>query len=223
MFHVKHYDSTSASTSDETLGAHLRNLNISTKSIALLEAFANALLNWQRSHNLVGPAEIAKIWNRHIRDSLQLLSLASDAKKWLDIGTGNGFPAVVIAATLTDTDGALVHCVESDARKCAFLAAVTRDLCLPIVIHARRFETIDPPSILPVDAITSRAFGSMSLLGALTKPYLISETVGIFPIGRTLDPNIGAIFNECVVEVHTSAVDGNSKILRILAPGRTNS
>jgi 16S rRNA (guanine527-N7)-methyltransferase len=124
------------------------------------------------------------IWNRHVKDSMQLLPLAPTAKRWLDIGSGAGFPGLVIAIQLYGVPGAEVHCVESDKRKCAFLADVVRETGVPAVIHARRIEDLDADSLFPVDAVTARALTALPGILKMTRPYLDRGAVGLFPLGR---------------------------------------
>jgi len=188
---------------------------LSEKSTNLLAQFAEHLLIWQNSHNLIGATDGNRIWDRHICDSLQLLSLAPDARTWLDIGSGNGFPSIVIASALVDTEGALIHCVESDTRKCAFLADITRKLSLPIAIHPKRIEKIDPLSVMPIDAVTARAFGSPGRLLDLAKPYISVGAVGIFPIGKKSNASSYKIPSYCNATYFASLTDENSKILLV--------
>ena len=79
----------------------------------------------------------ASVWTRHIADSAQLLALAPEAKRWVDMGSGAGFPGLVIAIQLADVPGAIVHCIESDRRKCAFLREAARATGAAAAIHPR--------------------------------------------------------------------------------------
>ena len=168
---------------------------------------------WQGSHNLISASESGRVWDRHINDSLQLLSLAPDARRWLDIGSGNGFPSIVIASALVDIPGSLIQCVESDTRKCAFLADVARSLSLPIAIHPKRIERIDPASVMPIDAVTARAFGSPDRLLHIAKPYISVGAVGIFPIGKRLSASPHRLPSYCNATYFVSSTDDNSNIL----------
>jgi 16S rRNA (guanine527-N7)-methyltransferase len=214
MFHVKHHPILAppklVASSDPMPRPHL-----SEKSTNLLTQFAEHLLKWQDSQNLISGAERSRIWERHICDSLQLLSLAPDARIWLDVGSGNGFPSIVIASALVDVPGSLVHCVESDTRKCAFLASMARKLLLPIAIHPKRIEQIIPASIMPIDAVTARAFGSPRRLLAIANPYISVGAVGIFPIGKKLSAHPSEIPSNCNATYFASSTDGNSKILLV--------
>jgi 16S rRNA (guanine527-N7)-methyltransferase len=149
-----------------------------------LEIFGRELFRWRRTTNLVSEQSHSDLWLRHIQDSLQIVQLAPKAKRWLDIGTGAGFPGLIIAIQLHGVVDATVHCVESDKRKCAFLAHIVRELEIPAIIHPVRIEDIESESILPIDAVTSRAVASLPQLLVLSQLYLDKGAVGIFPQGR---------------------------------------
>ena len=83
-------------------------------------------MEWQAKTNLVAPSTLPNLWTRHISNSLQLLSLAPSAKIWVDLGSGGGFPGVVLACALAETPGAKVHLVERIAKKAAFLREAIR-------------------------------------------------------------------------------------------------
>src|SRR5262245_35908813 len=94
---------------------------VSRETLARLDRFVATLLTWQRRINLIAPATVREIWTRHVADSLQLLALAPTARVWLDLGSGGGFPGLVIACALAETSGTRVHLVESNGKKAAFL------------------------------------------------------------------------------------------------------
>ena len=95
--------------------------DVSRETTARLDRFVELLLTWQRTTNLIAPSTVPRLWTRHIADSLQLLDLAPDARVWVDLGSGAGFPGLAIACALTGRPGAVVHLVESNAKKAAFL------------------------------------------------------------------------------------------------------
>src|SRR3954452_3854377 len=99
---------------------------VSRETEARLEAYVGLLVQWQAKTNLVASSTLPNLWTRHISDSLQLLSLAPGAKIWVDLGSGGGFPGVVLACALAETAGAMVHLVERNAKKAAFLREALR-------------------------------------------------------------------------------------------------
>src|SRR6478752_7019521 len=94
---------------------------VSPETEARLDRYLDLLVTWQAKTNLVAPSTLPHLWTRHVSDSLQLLDLAPSAKIWVDLGSGGGFPGVVLASALADMPGAHVHLVERNAKKAAFL------------------------------------------------------------------------------------------------------
>src|SRR5580698_6080852 len=111
---------------------------VSRETSDRLDRFVDQLLIWQQRINLIAPSTIPVLWTRHIADSLQLLALAPGAKIWADFGSGAGFPGLVLACALAETPGALVHLVESNSKKAAFLREAVRATGAPAKIHAVR-------------------------------------------------------------------------------------
>src|SRR5205814_7420728 len=119
LFHVKHRNPVPASTShrkpdgsraardDKVMALGLT--PVSRETEARLDRYVTLLRDWQAKTNLVAPSTLPNLWTRHISDSLQLLSLAPSAKVWVDLGSGGGFPGVVLACALAETAGANVH------------------------------------------------------------------------------------------------------------------
>src|SRR5262245_41616635 len=113
---------------------------VSRETEKRLDRFVDLMLTWQKSINLISPSTIPNLWTRHVADSLQLLDLAPSARLWVDLGSGGGFPGVVIACALADTPGAQIHLVESNAKKAAFLREAVRITWVPAVVEAMRIE-----------------------------------------------------------------------------------
>src|SRR5438067_4034799 len=99
---------------------------VSHETEARLDRYVALLVEWQAKTNLVAPSTLPNLWTRHISDSLQLLALAPSAKVWADLGSGGGFPGVVLACALAETAGANVHLIERNAKKAAFLREAIR-------------------------------------------------------------------------------------------------
>ncbi len=125
------------------------------------------------------------VWVRHIADSAQLIALAPAAKRWLDMGSGAGFPGLVLAIQLADVPGAIVHCIESDQRKCAFLREAARATGAAARIHPIRVEVIEPDALGPVDAVTARAFAPLPLTLKLARPWIERGAIAVFPRGES--------------------------------------
>src|SRR6266480_438358 len=108
---------------------------VSRETEARLDRYVDLLLEWQAKTNLVAPSTLPNLWTRHIADSLQLLALAPAAKVWIDLGSGGGFPGVVLACALAETPGTIVHLVERNTKKAAFLREAIRLTDSPGAVH----------------------------------------------------------------------------------------
>ena len=160
----------------------------SPTALADLGRYRRLLGEWNARMNLVGPSELAAFWTRHALDSAQLLRLEPDARIWLDIGAGAGFPGVVLAILLKGRPGVRVHLVESMAKRARFLAEVVGSLALPAVVHAVRAETLARPAGLQV--VTARACAPMPRLLGYALPHLKSGAKGLFLKGRGVEAEL---------------------------------
>lgn len=156
------------------------------ESLPAFDVYVDLLRRWQDVKNLVGPRTLDRVWMRHIADSAQLLPLVPTARKWIDIGSGAGFPGMVLAILLRDRTDSEVHLVESNSRKCAFLRAVSRETGARAQVHAGRIEDV-LPRLGRADVITARALASLSDLIGLSKDLLRTGAIGIFPKGQDLE------------------------------------
>jgi len=157
---------------------------VSRETLHRLDRFVATLLAWQRRMNLVASSTEATLWTRHVADSLQLLALAPDARIWVDLGSGGGFPGVVIACALAGIPGAHVHLVESSGKKAAFLHEAVQAIGVPATVHATRIEDFVKKAPDSIDVITARAVAPMPKLLALAYPLLKTGMLGLFPKGR---------------------------------------
>lgn len=158
---------------------------VSRETLARLDRFVDLLLETQSHTNLIGPATVPQLWTRHIADSLQLVDLAPDARIWLDLGSGGGFPGLVIACALADRPGATVHLVESTGKKAAFLRHVADTLALPAIVHHGRVEDFPPDFV--ADVITARALAPLDQLFGYVAPFLESGAKALLPKGQDVE------------------------------------
>jgi len=172
--------------------------------MARLDTFAALVLEENQRQNLIAKATEPQLWQRHMADSAQLLenvsreTLGANAGgPWLDLGSGPGFPGLVIAALCPNMPVVLV---ESRARRAAFLhraiAALDLRKCL---IEGQRLERVAP---FEARAISARAFAPLTRLLDLSAPFSTRRTVYVLPKGRsaaqeleTLKPSIRAMFH----------------------------
>jgi 16S rRNA (guanine527-N7)-methyltransferase len=163
---------------------------VSRETSDRLDRFVALFLATQTHTNLVGPATIPELWTRHIADSLQLIDLAPAARIWLDLGSGGGFPGLILACALAETAGTHVHLVESTAKKAAFLHNAARELGLPATVHHGRIEDLSPQ--FTTDVITARAVARMTELLGYVAPLLKTGAKALLPKGQ----DVGAELTE---------------------------
>jgi 16S rRNA (guanine527-N7)-methyltransferase len=163
---------------------------VSRETWERLEQFVDLLTRWQRSTNLVASSTIPRVWTRHVADSLQLVALAPNARRWIDLGAGGGFPGLVIASALAGKAGVEVHLVESVQKKAAFLRAAAAELSLPAIVHAARIEDFVGTAAEPFDVVTARALAPLDRLIGYAIPLLKRGTVGLFPKGQDVEAEL---------------------------------
>ncbi len=163
---------------------------VSRETLDRLDRFVAVLLTWQQHTNLIASSTEPALWTRHIADSLQLLRLAPQAQVWVDLGSGGGFPGLVIACALADRPGARVHLVESSTKKAAFLREAARAAGAPADVHAVRIEDFVENLAAPMDVVTARALAPLAGLLAATYPLLKTGTLGLFPKGQDVDAEL---------------------------------
>jgi len=154
--------------------------NVSRETWDRLDRLVERVLARQKVMNLVAASTIPQIWTRHVADSLQLLGLAPSARRWIDLGSGAGFPGLVIACAL-GPDGE-IHLVESNQKKASFLREAACALSLPAIVHACRIE--DFVADRQFDAVTARALAPLEKLIGYAIPLLKTGAIGVFPKGQ---------------------------------------
>ncbi len=179
------------------------------RHVALLE-------KWNRRINLVSRESLRAVWHRHIADSAQLWSLRPPhATLWLDIGSGAGFPGLVIAAlAAADAPELHVRLVESDTRKAAFLDTVIRDAHLPASVLSARIETLPPQA---ADIVSARALAPLDALLATAKIHRRADGIGLFPKGRTVHKELADAARawRFTSRIHPSLTDPTAAIVEI--------
>jgi 16S rRNA (guanine527-N7)-methyltransferase len=157
---------------------------VSRETEERLAVHVDLLRRWQRVKNLVGPSTLQQVWTRHVADTAQLVDLAPEARRWVDLGSGAGFPGLVIAILLHGKPGAHVDLIESNERKCAFLRDVVRATGAPAQVHCGRIEAVVPLLDGAVDVVTARALAPLPMLLGLSQTLLGRGAVGMFPKGE---------------------------------------
>ena len=151
-----------------------------------LETYEALLKRWQKTINLVAPSTLDEIWHRHFADSAQLWQhRPANARTWLDLGSGAGFPGLVLAIMAGETGGTRHILVESDSRKAAFLREIARETRVAVDILCMRIESVETHAKVGVaDCVTARALAPLSRLVEIAAPYFASSTLGLFLKGR---------------------------------------
>ena len=162
--------------------------DVSRETLERLEIYAGLVAKWQKAVNLVAKSTLDDLWHRHFADSAQLLALAPRAQNWLDLGSGGGFPGMVIAIMRAAEGKGCVTLIESDQRKCAFLQEVRRQTGIAVEILDQRIESAATHSIVgQVEVISARALAPLPALLALAQPYLTAQGTCLFMKGRSVD------------------------------------
>tara|TARA_Y100001960_G_scaffold258637_1_gene278187 strand:- start:327 stop:944 length:618 start_codon:yes stop_codon:yes gene_type:complete len=158
--------------------------DVSCETIRLLEKYQSLVKKWTKVINLISKNSTGDIWRRHIIDSAQIYFMAPKNKgKWLDLGSGGGFPGIVIASIAKQLNPELVTVlVESDKRKSAFLRIASEELSLNTIVLDDRIEKILPQR---ADVVSARAFGNLKRLFSLSLRHLHPEGVCLFQKGKT--------------------------------------
>jgi 16S rRNA (guanine527-N7)-methyltransferase len=168
-----------------SVGQFQAETGVSRETLDRLVRHAELLCHWQRQINLVAPSTLADLWRRHMLDSAQLLPLLPHgARSLVDLGSGAGFPGLVLALLGVPE----VHLIESDARKCAFLRESVRLTGVAGVhIHNSRIERLAGRRF---DVVTARALAPVSELLRLAQPFVGQGTVCLFPKGRSVEEEL---------------------------------
>lgn len=198
----------------------LAGFDVSRETRDRLEALVAELRRWQQVKNLVGPETLKEVWHRHVADSLQLAALAPDARTWLDLGSGAGFPGLVLGIAAAERPGTVVHLVESNSRKCAYLRHVARVTGAAVKVHDARLETVIDGFRGTVDVVTARALAPLPQLLAWTEPLLRTGAIGLFPKGQDAAHELTEARKSMRFNAETiaSRTDPRASILRIRWP-----
>lgn len=165
--------------------------DVSRETLDRIDAFVALLIKWNSKINLIGRATLDQIWERHIRDSIQIWNLRPEGVKiWADLGAGGGLPGLIVAILQKQADAdSRVHLVESDLRKATFLREAARLLELPVIVHNQRIEKLEP---LRADVVSARALAPLSDLCSFAALHLAANGTAIFPKGESWESEVDA-------------------------------
>ena len=198
-------------------------LGVSRESVERLDALVALTVKWQRHINLIAPSTVADIWIRHVLDSAQLLPLIhKNTSAIADLGSGGGFPALVLAAI----QPAAVHMFESNAKKSAFLAEALRQMGVKGAVHTRRLERNGPIDDLPkVQLVTARAFAPLNELLGYAEPFFRQGATGLFHKGQDIDAELATAAKSWTITAqhHSSLTDSHAVILEVKEIAHVNT
>ena len=190
---------------------------VSRETEARLDRYVDLLRQWQAKTNLVAPSTLPNLWTRHIADSLQLLALAPSAKVWIDFGSGGGFPGVVLACALAETSGTMVHLVERNAKKAAFLREALRVTSAPGMVHLAEIgDTVDRITG-PVDCVTARALAPLHQLIGFAEPLVRKGARALFSKGQDVEAELteATKYWKITPHLHSSLTGGGGWIVEL--------
>ena len=193
-----------------------RDIRVSRETREALETHLKLLLAWSPRINLVGPGQLDEYWRRHALDSAQLLNLAPEAKTWIDLGSGAGFPGLVLACCLKGVEGARVDLVESNVKKAAFLREAIRSTGAPARV---RLERADQAAAAggTYDVVTARAFAPLTRIIDDAAVLLQKGAIGLFLKGESIDSEITEAGSRWALtyQILPSLSDPRGRIVRV--------
>lgn len=199
---------------------NLEEFDVSRETIERLKVFDNILHKWNPKINLVSRASLKDSWTRHITDSVQVFRCVQPIGHWVDLGSGGGFPGLVVAImAAVEKPDIKVTLIESDQRKSAFLRTVARETGVKCQVLSRRIEEIPPQG---ANILSARALADLPTLLGFCDRHLVKEGVALFPKGATWQKEVDAARQEWSFDVEPikSKTEPEAVILRIRGVSR---
>lgn len=193
--------------------------NVSRETYEELKAFEGELLRWQKKINLISNRDAPCVWDRHIRDSLQLLGwVLPETREILDLGSGAGFPGIVLAIALKGRGGCTVRLVDSNHKKTAFLHHIARLFSLDVEVYTERIspKLLEKIGRVP-DLITSRALCSLAQLIEYVEGLVGEKTKILALKGKGVDEELKqmACFKDFAYSRHNSLLPGGGCVIEV--------
>jgi 16S rRNA (guanine527-N7)-methyltransferase len=190
---------------------------VSRETETRLDRHVALLLEWQAKTNLVSPTTLPNLWTRHISDSLQLLALAPTAKTWADLGSGGGFPGIVLACAMAEISGATVHLVERNAKKAAFLREALRVTNAPGIVHRADIGDNVDRLVGKVDCVTARALAPLHQLIGFAEPLVGQGAKALFLKGQDVEAELteATKYWKLSPRLHSSRTGGHGWIVEL--------
>ena len=189
---------------------------VSRETMELLQIHVDLLVEWQIKTNLVANSTVKEIWHRHVCDSAQNYQIKPDVDYWVDIGSGAGFPGLVVAILFRERNDFRMQLVESNTKKCAFMRKVIRETGINAQVTDNRIESVTKQP-QKIQIVSARALARLNKLFVLTGDWLENGAVGLFAKGRDYLHEL----QECRgvwdfdLVTHKSRIEKNSVLLEI--------
>lgn len=180
---------------------------VSRETLQRLDRFAALFESWSTKVNLVASSTTPDFWTRHVADSAQLVDLKPDATRWADLGSGGGFPGLVVAILLSEVFDAHVDLIESNRKKAAFLQTVRAECAPKAAVHAKRIEEVIEALPAP-EIVIARALAPLSDLLCLAESWWSDETIALFHKGRGYENELA----ECRAHWDFDLIEHDSRI-----------
>ncbi|MFV0514594.1 MAG: 16S rRNA (guanine(527)-N(7))-methyltransferase RsmG [Jhaorihella sp.] len=198
----------------------LPGMDVSRETLDRLHAFENVLRKWNRRINLVSQASLDNLWHRHIADSVQVFRSAAPRGHWVDMGSGGGFPGLVVAVlAASERHDMKVTLIESDQRKAAFLRVAARETGATCTVLAERIESVPPQG---ADTVSARALADLGTLLGYVQRHLKATGTALFPKGVTWEKELSAARGQWRFDAEpiTSRTEAGAVILKIQGVSR---
>jgi 16S rRNA (guanine527-N7)-methyltransferase len=200
----------------DSVAVDVAGLNVSRETVTTLHAFESLVQRWNPAINLVSKSTLPELWSRHILDSVQIFSYCTDkAMSWVDLGSGGGFPGIVLAILAKELKPSLKFTlVESDLRKATFLRQATNTLDLPVTVLGQRIEAAEPQA---ADVVSARALAPLPELLGFVVRHLKTDGLAILPKGARFADEVAQARKSWAFDIDTqpSLSDASAAILVI--------
>jgi len=202
---------------DNDKAAALALTPVSRETEARLDRFLALLREWQAKTNLVAPSTLPCLWTRHVADSLQLLKLVPTAEVWVDLGSGGGFPGIVLACAMAETPGAMVHLIERNGKKAAFLREALRVTSARGLVHSTGIEDIVDRLPARIDCVTARALAPLNQLIGFVEPLVRRGAKALFLKGQDVEAELTEATKYWNIKpnLHSSLTGGHGWIVEL--------
>ena len=200
--------------------AFQRETNVSRETLSRISAVVDELDGWRKKINLIGPAEFEQVWRRHVLDSWQLFEHIPQDKPIVDLGSGSGFPGLILAAGFSHP-ASHITMIESVGKKCAFLRAAVAAADLPASVVQARVESVNH---VEAQCVTARAFAPLPKLLDFASHWLQNGATAVLPKGRRWQEELTAAQESWRFSYEAiPSMTGDGAILKISEVSRVES